>query len=273
MADNDQYNDEYQLTDPDAPGPELEVNQPDYGAKAFKDKPANNANKVRRNALIAVAVFFLFMLLYKIFSAVFTSKDQTIKPVEVTSVTTTKNSPEYNDPEPITVIPETPTLNTNTRAPVNSTSSTINVQMERQLTALQSNQQSMQTQVATMTNQLNSVNHNVGALLSKMAELNQIIEKLHTQVDLQSHEIVRLTEHARPKRPKMIPVSKTPVIKYYLQAVIPGRAWLIATNGTTLTVREGTLVQGYGVVKLIDPSQGMVLTSSGQVIKFSQEDS
>jgi intracellular multiplication protein IcmG len=30
---------------------------------------------------------------------------------------------------------------------------------------------------------------------------------------------------------------------------------------------------GYGTVKYIDASQGMVLTSSGRVIRFSQDDS
>jgi intracellular multiplication protein IcmG len=61
--------------------------------------------------------------------------------------------------------------------------------------------------------------------------------------------------------------------RYNIQAVIPGRAWLIATNGATLTVSQGTAIPGYGIVKLIDPVQGKVTTSSGQIIRFSQEDS
>ena len=64
-----------------------------------------------------------------------------------------------------------------------------------------------------------------------------------------------------------------PPIHYYIQAVIPGRAWIIATNGSTLTVREGTNIAGYGIVRLIDPLDGRIVTSSGQIIRFSQEDS
>ncbi|HAF87135.1 MAG TPA: type IV secretion protein IcmG, partial [Legionellales bacterium] len=60
---------------------------------------------------------------------------------------------------------------------------------------------------------------------------------------------------------------------YYIKAVIPGRAWLIAANGSTLTVSEGTNIKGYGMVKLIDSTQGRILTSSGRVIRFSQQDS
>jgi len=33
------------------------------------------------------------------------------------------------------------------------------------------------------------------------------------------------------------------------------------------------LIPGYGAVKLVDPAQGQVLTSTGKVIKFSQLDS
>ena len=60
---------------------------------------------------------------------------------------------------------------------------------------------------------------------------------------------------------------------YYIQAVIPGRAWLIATNGSTLTVREGSTIPGYGIVRKIDPNLGKVFMSTGKVIRFSQLDS
>ena len=62
-------------------------------------------------------------------------------------------------------------------------------------------------------------------------------------------------------------------VYYYIQAVIPGRAWLVSSQGLTITVREGTSVPGYGIVKLIDPNQGRILTSSGRTITFSQQDS
>jgi len=68
-------------------------------------------------------------------------------------------------------------------------------------------------------------------------------------------------------------VAATPPAQYFLQAIIPGRAWLISTNGDTVTVREGTRISSYGVVRFIDAKRGRVLTSSGQVIRFSQEDS
>ena len=67
--------------------------------------------------------------------------------------------------------------------------------------------------------------------------------------------------------------KKGVVLRYAVKAVIPGRAWLLASNGSTLTVRRGTPIQGYGVVTGIDAVRGYVFTSYRKLIRFSQEDS
>jgi intracellular multiplication protein IcmG len=53
---------------------------------------------------------------------------------------------------------------------------------------------------------------------------------------------------------------------YFVQAIIPGRAWLEDSQGQTITVANGDEVPGFGQVTNIDPQNGVVLTSSG--IKF-----
>ena len=276
MADNDEYNDEYQLADPDATGSDSMENDLGLGdeSKQTKAASADNAKNIRRNALIVVGVFILVLVLYKVLGAIFSTKEQVIK----TSVTTV-SAPTQPSTEPT----YTPPLPQTSMSDLSGTTgvSNANRQVERQLSAVETSQQTMQTEFVAMSNQLSGMNNNVNAILAKMAELNKIIDTLHTQVAMQSHEIDRLTTQAQ-QRKQMKPIKHMKasgvngaisIPKYYLQAVIPGRAWLIATNGTTLTVREGTLIQGYGMVKLIDPSQGRVLTSAGQVIRFSQDDS
>ena len=47
-------------------------------------------------------------------------------------------------------------------------------------------------------------------------------------------------------------------IPYNIQAIIPGRAWLLAANGETLTVTEGDMLRGIGRVSRIDPYDGIV---------------
>lgn len=146
--------------------------------------------------------------------------------------------------------------------------------VSKRVAAMELSQQSVRDEVSSMNQQVITVNNNVNNLNSQIANLNQVITNLSTQLTKQSEEIDRLMVKNQPKRVvRRIIKIHNPSLYYYIQAVIPGRAWLIATNGSTLTVREGTKIPGYGMVKLIDPLQGRVITSSGQVIRFSQEDS
>lgn len=63
-------------------------------------------------------------------------------------------------------------------------------------------------------------------------------------------------------------------VTYYIQAVVPGRAWLKSNKGgKTLTVREGSTVPGYGVVDNIEPQLGKVIMNSGESIIYSPDDS
>jgi intracellular multiplication protein IcmG len=273
MADNDQHNDEYQFADLDAITPDagdeseilegipLEEPAPKEGdvpieeKKVFFDRDFFNKGNMKRNALIAIGALILLIILYELLSAIFSSK----KP-PTTTVPSIASQPAIVQPKPIS-------------PPINQVAP-VDPQINQKLSVLETAQQSMRADVSTVNNQLGGLNQSINALNTKITELSGIIVSLNAKVDEQAREIEQLTiRRVEAKRPRPI-VRKAPHYpKYYLQAVIPGRAWLIATNGATLTVREGTIIAGYGVVKLIDPNQGRVLTSSGQVIRFSQEDS
>ena len=145
----------------------------------------------------------------------------------------------------------------------------------QKVNTIETNQQNLQTQVSATNEQITTINNNVNNLTVQINRLNQAITDLTNQLSKQSEEISLLMERTKPKRIRRI--IRSPVLRelniYYINAVIPGRAWLIGVNGSTLTVREGTKIPGYGVVRLIDSMEGRILTSSGRVIKFSQEDS
>jgi hypothetical protein len=55
---------------------------------------------------------------------------------------------------------------------------------------------------------------------------------------------------------------------YYVQAIIPGRAWLKNSQGQVITVGQGDAVPGYGTVTNINPQSGSVTTSTGTTIVF-----
>ncbi|MBY0544694.1 MAG: hypothetical protein K2Q14_04005 [Gammaproteobacteria bacterium] len=58
------------------------------------------------------------------------------------------------------------------------------------------------------------------------------------------------------------------VSEYYVQAIIPGRAWLKNSNGQIITVAPGDAIPGYGTVAAIDAQNGVVIMSTGSKIVF-----
>ncbi|KTD05650.1 type IVB secretion system protein IcmG/DotF [Fluoribacter gormanii] len=272
MADNDQ-NDEYKFEELDSLENEsLDTSEFDTKSSAPARSVGMDPQKnVKRNALIAVGVIVFAMLMYKFIGGMFsksTPPKESITPAPVAELTPTP-------PQPVTQIPPEPVQPkpvVQQQPPVVQVN---NAALEQKVASIEASQQSVQSEVSSMNQQVGNVNNNVNALNAQITKLNQMISDLNNQVVKQSEVINVLIERTKPKPVKKIirPRPLAPQIIYYINAVIPGRAWLIGTNGSTLTVREGTKIAGYGTVKLIDSMQGRVLTSSGRVIRFSQEDS
>ena len=257
MANNDNNNDEYQLDDQD-----LLVAEPEH---QFKPEPMESVSKAKYPAfienmtlprvLIALGFIVLLMFCY-LFIGSFVSGSKSTGQAEIIPI------------EPIKKVTLSPLETMLPRTPAEP-------QLNQKLSRLEEDQKSISTDVLSINNQLSGVSTTVNTIATKMADLNGLIAALNEKIEMQSRDIERL--HAAERRPKRTPsrikLPREQAAVYAIQAVIPGRAWLIAGNGMTLTVREGTSIAGYGVVKLIDPKQGRVITSSGQIIRFSQTDS
>lgn len=135
----------------------------------------------------------------------------------------------------------------------------------------------LQSQIQDLSSQISNLRNNVDtttASLKVVAEqLSQIAETVSNQAKVNANlaELIK-QQHTHPLtsgKPEM-PVQQ---MQCALQAIIPGRAWLLCSNGDTITVSQGTRITDYGVVRYIDATNGRVLTSSGQTITFSQDDS
>ncbi|WP_133129396.1 type IVB secretion system protein IcmG/DotF [Legionella yabuuchiae] len=260
MADNDQYDDEYQFSDLDTGSPksveEEDIYTSPMGAQGRTGVAA--PRNVKRNALIAIALIILAMVIYKFLDSFFAGKKETVKPPQKPAQVI-KQAP--TPPQPAVVQPIA-------AAPPTDDS----VEVNQKLSAMEVSQQTLRSDVNSISNQMTGVSSSVNQMASQIAQLNQLISTLNEKIEEQSQDIQRLRTKPKPVRKVVRRVVK-PTPKCYVQALIPGRAWLICTNGTTLTVREGSTIPGYGLVKLIDPHQGRVMTSSGQIIRFSQDDS
>lgn len=277
MADNDQ-NDEYKFAELDALDNESMENI-DYGSgnatPPSSQDPRSPQKNVRRNALIVLGLAFFAIIMYKIIGGFFAGKSSATKenmpPAPAAEITP--------QPQPQPQVQAQPVQSEIAPQPVQPVAQPVvqenNTALKQEVDSIAVNQQNVQSQVSSINEQVGNVNNNVNNLSNQISKLNQTISDLTNQLNKQSTEITILMERTKPKpikRPMRLP-QMSEVNIYYISAVIPGRAWLIGTNGSTLTVREGTKIAGYGVVKLIDSMEGRILTSSGRVIRFSQEDS
>lgn len=87
----------------------------------------------------------------------------------------------------------------------------------------------------------------------------------HAHDHPQGHKHMPMMHRADDHRPGGVSFE-TPY--YHVEAVVPGRAWLRDHSGTTITVSKGDQIRGYGYVTNIDPENGVVVTSSGIVIRY-----
>lgn len=267
MAEND--NDEYQFTGLDdlTPGEDnsVENEKKDEGEGIeqkpyFSDQPSESNVKTR--AIIVVSVFIALLVIYKFAGVFFGKKSEEIQ----TTVPSIATNVVEEKKQPITpVIPVTPV-----QPVVTQQTSTTQQQIEQKISALQLVQGNMSNELGGVGTQLNGINNNLSNLSAQLTELQQTISNLNDKLQQQSQEIARLKMQGIKKVHKPIVRRGVKGVTYEVQAVIPGRAWLIGSNGTTITVSEGSRISGYGIVKLIDANQGRVVMSSGKVLRFSQ---
>jgi intracellular multiplication protein IcmG len=260
MAEHDQNNDDYKFEEYDSLGNEFSEPKEETTPAATSRLPDASPTDVRRNALIVLGLVIFGYLLYKIIGNLFFTKVEPVKP-SIPPVTQVAPQPQPIQQPVVPVIQPQP----DNTAAFND--------IKQKVAAIEVSQQSTKTDLSNVSGQVSSMSATINTLNSQIDKLNQTIADLSNQVSKQSMEINELIAKKKPKPVKRVFKASAPINRYHIQAIIPGRAWLIATNGSTLTVREGSTIAGYGVVKLIDAIQGRVLTSSGRVIKFSQTDS
>ncbi len=162
-----------------------------------------------------------------------------------------------------------PTAPAQSAAPMIVQQPIVDPQMAEQLNSLKADSvtngmiiRQLQTQVQQLTGVLNQTR-------AQQQQLNQTVGGLVSQVQLLNVQIKILTAPKPVKVDKPAPQeAPAPVITYQLRAVVPGRAWIVASDGQSQSVAVGDHVQQYGTVQSIDADAGVVITTSGKTIKF-----
>lgn len=232
MAKSDE---EYHFIESEAPLSYTEgPNQP------RKDKDFQTRTK-RRNILFILGMVMVFWALYKFMGLLFSQVKQKKAPVPVKEQVISQKMPVTQ------VAPLAP-----------PSISAEEQQMANQKTRLNN----LESQVVNMQSTLSDMN-------AKLSDLSAQVGRLAAQANKPAPIVARRKWHlAKHRAFKRLGDEGGIVYSYQLQAVLPGRAWLIRSDGSTTTVSLGDKIPGYGAVILIDPDAGMVQTSSGAIIKY-----
>ena len=137
-----------------------------------------------------------------------------------------------------------------------------NVQVQSALNAASQNKAA----IDELHNELEQLKSAVDGMNSAQAQFSNTLGMLSDQIN-QIQTALQPKPAAVKKQPVVVPIT------YYLRAVVPGRAWIQGTDGSSRSVAVGDVIKQYGAVQSIDAENGLVVTSSGKTIGFNSDDS
>lgn len=145
-------------------------------------------------------------------------------------------------------------------------------QIKKQLTE---QEKQFEKQVQYLEEKINSMERHIQMNNKNMIEIQHDFNTLNAGLNAFNEQLQSLRETQRKKQ-KAIQKSSTPHTavmpkptnpQYTVYAIIPGRAWLRSHDGKTITVSEGDTIKEYGKVLKIDAGEGIVVTSSGIMLR------
>lgn len=130
--------------------------------------------------------------------------------------------------------------------------------------------QASQAHDATLEEALEKIN-GIDKKISHLSELQTQIQVLNKEVNDLKSDVVQQSlivgQNQAQVNQNMSTLIDHRAPKMYVQAAIPGRAWLRSETGQLLTVIPGDEVAGYGRVVTIDATTGTVVMSSRAVFR------
>lgn len=150
-------------------------------------------------------------------------------------------------------------------APQPAPQQAMNVATMQQLSQLSQTEEGSQQMVSQLQSQVTELKNSLSVANATQAQMNQTINSL-------SYQIRDLADQVKQLQAKATKKVVVPPLVFHIQAIVPGRAWLIGSDGSAETVSAGDQVKGYGKVLAVNEDQGIVLTSSGRTIVFGVND-
>lgn len=269
---------EYEFHDDEAPLNYEYDETPAKGKKPKKERgPDNGSSKHKKMIIIVVVVLVILFVVFEVMhkrSAEKTSVQQSTKQAQPKNES--KSNPKMTEANKLLSTPkpfpqEQAAKNKQQAASLavlTASSTDENTALKKQVTdlkakeqaaldKLQSQQSASQTQVMNLKSEIDGLNQQIQTLTSNLSEtqgrLSAIQEKAQKEAAYRANAAKRQAATIRKDK------------KYFVEAVIPGRAWLKAEDGSTVTVSVGDNLPGYGKVLSINPYDGIVTTQEGAI--------
>lgn len=259
---------EYQLGDDDETiyEPEEEHHHAGSSPEPEKGKPKKPSKK--RVFLAIIAVIIVVFVGYRLLHSVSSKKEISKVSAIPSAVKTTKEAKLT-----AAVVPRmTPTAITKKTSPA-VTKDIIQLQqqhvaamkeLKKQQSDAQASLQGVNQKISSIDEQINNLQNLTKNMASQVKEVQQAQKKQQ-----QIHQaVVARRARARAARISRLRREKS----YFVQAVIPGRAWLRGADGSAITITKGDKIPGYGQVVAIDPYSGTVTMSSGIKLRYGIND-
>ena len=232
--------------------------------RASVSAPVNQGSMGNRKTIfiivgILVAVFCLYKL-YDVFSAA------PVRPKNEMPAVTTKEAPAVVAPKPAE--PTVPDELSSVQNKVGTLEKVVS-QVSQSNANLQDQMAGVSTAIADIQNSISSLSQQV----SDLAKPKENPTEVKKTEERKSDEVKpKIKVKTKVKAKSASNMKKVAVSNYYIKAMIQGRAWLMSSDGATLTVSEGDNLPGYGVIGSVDPASGEIKTSTGAVIRYQAED-
>jgi hypothetical protein len=159
------------------------------------------------------------------------------------------------------VVNNVPTTNTPMMNSIDARAAQVSATNEQLMAQLQADYAQRltdyQTQNKALQDEVETLNKRVASMETEMSQLVQTLTKEfqnNAPADGGSADAAATTDTSGAAAPAAADIK----LPYSVQAIIPGRAWLRADNGDTLTVTEGDTIKDVGQVSKIDPYNGIV---------------
>lgn len=255
MSEDLKKEDEYKFQEETQESDEYEfqkdMQSPNEGAILEETSPMDKDDQmesIKKKVFIGAGALIVVIVMYNIFSGVFTSHSNIKDTKEVIVNSEIQEIGEAVDNN----IKDFPPISTNEN--IANSSNPIVTRDDSLLLKTQDD-------LSRVMRSLNNLQKTLEKIDTKLIELQDNQEEMQQQIE-QVNEPVMVVEEKKAEAKAIVKE------KMHAIGIIYGRAWLQKENGSTITVKIGDILPGYGSIKYIEPEQGVVITESGDAIVF-----